>query len=140
MKLSLIKKLLTDEIKSDKRKIGGYVKELNDALSEVNELERLLVEHHDSEKYWQGEVGILSVGDIYYIINVMGYDYYGEVARRHTDEGPVPLDKALAHLRKCHMFMTIADKYVLGGLEVVRDLWGDNEALGYNDAEGHFYG
>lgn len=109
---------------------------IDQMLTDIAELEERLKPNDD---LWHGVVWPISQGDLIDIINVNGYDMYGELYRENNNKVPT-VEAYIQRCRNKRTFDDFTDGMISEGYYLLVDLFGDNEALGYNDDEGHFDG
>ena len=132
MKLSVIKQALDMYLA-----IGDWsdeeLQEINEAIQETANIERIIEPNKD---IWRNEVRIVSVESSCDIGNALLYDIYGLQAR--LTGGVVSLKEFIAGARKEFGCEYLSDEFLQDAYDIVSDLWCENEADGYHNADGTF--
>lgn len=111
--------------------------ELDDALDALSQLNSV-AERIDDRSGIGDHVAVVTIGVLTDLLNVMTYDAYGKLARRHN--GNVPFDYYAHEVRRnttiCANELTKAQLEC--GYDIVSDLWRASEESGDNNADGTF--
>lgn len=128
MKLETIKKsleLYLTTITDETERIG-----IQNSIKECEQQ----IERYQSRDIWKDTIYIITPNSLVDLINFGTYDNYGKLRRTN---GTVSLEQ-YRELMNHQLFLDLTDNCLQLGLDVIGDIWSDNEEYGDNNPDGTF--
>ena len=128
MKLETIKKsleLYLTTVTDETERIG-----IQNSIKECEQQ----IERYQSRDIWKDTIYIITPNSLVDLLNISTYDGFGKMKRTN---GSVTLEQYRELVNK-RMFMDLTDGSLQLGLDVINDLWTDNEQYGDNNPDGTF--
>jgi hypothetical protein len=99
----------------------------------INECQQQ-IDRYQSRDIWEDDIYIITPNSLVDLLNFNTYDEYGKLRRTN---GSVTLEQYRELVNK-QMFLDLTDNSLQLGLDVIGDLWSDNEEYGDNNPDGTF--
>ena len=128
MKLETIKKsleLYLTTVTDETERIG-----IQNSIKECEQQ----IERYQSRDIWKDTIYIITPNSLVDLINFGTYDNYGKLRRTN---GSVSLEQ-YRELMNHQLFLDLTDNCLQLGLDVIGDIWSDNEEYGDNNPDGTF--
>ena len=128
MKLETIKKsleLYLTTVTDETERIG-----IQNSIKECEQQ----IERYQSRDIWKDTIYIITPNSLVDLINFGTYDNYGKLRRLN---GSVSLEQ-YRELMNHQLFLDLTDNCLQLGLDVIGDIWSDNEEYGDNNPDGTF--
>jgi hypothetical protein len=99
----------------------------------INECQQQ-IDRYQSRDIWEDDIYVITPNSLVDLLNFSTYDEYGKLRRTN---GSVTLEQYRELVNK-QMFLDLTDNSLQLGLDVIGDLWSDNEEYGDNNPDGTF--
>jgi hypothetical protein len=99
----------------------------------INECQQQ-IDRYQSRDIWEDDIYIITPNSLVDLLNFSTYDEYGKLRRTN---GSVTFEQYRELVNK-QMFLDLTDNSLQLGLDVIGDLWSDNEEYGDNNPDGTF--
>ena len=99
----------------------------------INECQQQ-IDRYQSRDIWEDDIYVITPNSLVDLLNFSTYDEYGKLRRTN---GSITLEQYRELVNK-QMFLDLTDNSLQLGLDVIGDLWSDNEEYGDNNPDGTF--
>ena len=131
MKLELIKKSIEQSIQTETNET--VKNELLATLSEINDQ----IERYESRDLFDDEIYLITPESITDLLNIVTYDELGKLLKKSDD---VDIEQYENLLKSKFQIYELNKTIMTAGLEIISDLWYENDEYGNHNDDGTFCG
>lgn len=129
MKLELIKKSIEQSIQTETNEV--VKNELLKTLSEINDQ----IERYESRDLFDDEIYLITPESITDLLNIVTYDELGKLLKKSDD---IKVEQYEDLIKSKFQIYELNKTVLTTGLEIISDLWYENDEYGNHNDDGTF--